>query len=78
MQKSALRNALLVLVTLAGLSEHSSAAEEPVAILAARISGHIHPSICRTRNGTLVVVYKGTDVLMCARSSDDGATWSRP
>lgn len=52
--------------------------EQPVSILAARIGGHIHPSICRTKNGTLVVVYKGDNVLMCARSSDDGESWSKP
>jgi hypothetical protein len=60
---------------------HSSilcAEERPVAIVAARISGHIHPSICRTNDGTLVVVYKGANVLMCARSTDDGATWEQP
>ena len=38
--------------------------EKPVSILAARIGGHIHPSICRTTKGTLVVVYKGANVLM--------------
>jgi len=52
--------------------------EKPVSILAARISGHIHPSLCRTKNGTLVVVYKGANVLMCSRSTDDGKTWSEP
>lgn len=52
--------------------------EQPVSILSARIGGHIHPSICRTKNGTLVVVYKGENVLMCARSSDDGESWSTP
>ena len=51
---------------------------KPVSILAERIGGHIHPSICRTKNGTLVVVYKGANVLMCARSTDDGKTWSKP
>ncbi|MFP6765318.1 MAG: sialidase family protein [Planctomycetaceae bacterium] len=70
---------LLVLATLTGLPVRSVSAEEkPVSILAARIGGHIHPSLCRTDNGTLVAVYKGTDVLMCARSSDAGATWSQP
>lgn len=72
--------------TFAGLSLlamlwHSSvlkAADEPVTIVAARISGHIHPSICRTKDGTLVVVYRGTNVLMRARSTDGGATWERP
>ena len=48
---------------------------QPVAIVAARISGHIHPSMCRTKDGTLIVVYKGANVLMRARSSDGGQTW---
>ena len=52
--------------------------EKPVSILAARIGGHIHPSICRTKDGTLVVVYKGANVLMCARSTNDGMTWMEP
>jgi hypothetical protein len=49
-----------------------------VSILAARIGGHIHPSICQAKDGTLVVVYKGANVLMVARSTDDGDTWSKP
>jgi hypothetical protein len=52
--------------------------DKPVSIVSARIAGHVHPSICRTRHGTLVVVYKGANVLMCSRSMDDGATWSKP
>ena len=52
--------------------------DKPVSILAARIAGHIHPSICQAKDGTLVVVYKGANVLMVARSTDDGDTWSRP
>jgi Neuraminidase (sialidase) len=54
------------------------AEENPVSILAARISGHIHPSVCRTKNGTLVVVYKGANILMCSRSTDDGKSWTQP
>lgn len=50
--------------------------EKPVSILAAPMSGHIHPSICRTSEGTLVVVYQGSNVLRCARSTDGGRTWS--
>ncbi|MBL9091101.1 MAG: exo-alpha-sialidase [Planctomycetaceae bacterium] len=55
-------------------------AEEPrpVSILAAPIGGHIHPSICRTQAGALVVVYKGANVLMRSRSLDGGATWEKP
>ncbi|MGC3967769.1 MAG: sialidase family protein [Pirellulales bacterium] len=59
-----------------GAASHAS--ERPVSILAARIGGHIHPSICRTNEGTLVAVYKGANVLMCSRSSDGGATWDQP
>jgi hypothetical protein len=43
-------------------------ADQPVAVLDAAISGHIHPSICQTPNDVLVVVYQGKEVLMCARS----------
>jgi len=56
----------------------ASADEQPVSVLAAKIGGHIHPSICRTKDGTLIVVYKGANVLMCSRSTDGGATWSSP
>src|SRR5262245_16267169 len=65
---------LLVLAVSATLQ----ADDQPVDIVSARISGHIHPSICRTTDGTLVVVYKGGSGLMCARSTDDGATWRDP
>ena len=54
------------------------AEEKPVSILAARIGGHVHPSICQADNGTLVVVYQGKNVLMCSRSTDGGTTWSEP
>jgi hypothetical protein len=50
---------------------------KPVSIVAARISGHIHPSICQTKDGTLIVVYKGANVLMCALSTDKGTTWEK-
>lgn len=56
----------------------SIAQDKPVSILAARIGGHIHPSICRTQDGTLIVVYKGDNVLMSSRSTDDGSTWTKP
>ena len=52
--------------------------EKPVSILSAKIGGHIHPSICRTNDGTLIVVFKGANVLMCARSTDGGEVWSKP
>jgi hypothetical protein len=51
--------------------------EQPVLIVPAR-GGHIHPSICRTKDGTLIVVYKGKNVLMRVRSTDGGQTWEQP
>ena len=38
----------------------AAAAGGPVSILSAEIGGHVHPSICRTADGTLVVVYVST------------------
>lgn len=52
--------------------------ENPVSILAAKIGGHVHPSICQTENRTLVVIYKGANVLMASRSTDQGSTWTKP
>lgn len=55
---------------------HVHAQEVPVVVAASpKAGGHIHPSICRAKDGTLVVVYKGPQVLMCARSTDGGKTW---
>lgn len=51
--------------------------EQPVLITSAK-GGHIHPSICRTKDGALIVVYKGKNVLMCSRSTDGGKTWEQP
>lgn len=51
---------------------------EPIQVVPSPRSGHVHPSICKTRDGTLVVVYKGANVLMVCRSSDSGETWSEP
>jgi len=65
----------LAVMLMAGV--RGSAEDQPVSIFAARIGGHIHPSICRTQDGTLVVVYKGANVLMCSRSTDAGQTWSK-
>lgn len=53
------------------------AEDKPVSILARRIGGHIHPSICRATDGTLIVVYKGANVLMVSRSTDGGESWSQ-
>lgn len=76
-----LRCVLLTLVSIlvtCRQDDEAQANERPVSILAARTGGHVHPSLCRTNDGTLVVVYKGANVLMCARSTDGGDTWSKP
>ncbi len=69
---------LFALLVMLQLVPKAFAENQPVSILAARIGGHIHPSICRTKQGTLVVVYKGANVLMCSRSTDEGESWSKP
>lgn len=46
-----------------------------VAATSPKAGGHIHPSICRSKDGTLVVVFKGPQVLMRTRSTDGGKTW---
>lgn len=66
------------LVLLTG-SEWVHAQDTPVLVAASpKAGGHIHPSICRAKDGTLVVVYKGPQVLMRARSTDGGQTWEKP
>ncbi|MGE0607385.1 MAG: sialidase family protein [Pirellulales bacterium] len=40
--------------------------------------GHVHPSICRTEPGKLLVVFKAANVLQCCRSEDNGQTWTEP
>src|SRR5438132_462356 len=52
--------------------------DKAVSILAAKIGGHIHPSICRTPDGALLAVYRGSNVMMCSRSTDGGASWEQP
>jgi hypothetical protein len=55
------------------------ARDTPVTVAASpKAGGHVHPSLCRAKDGTLVVVYKGPQVLMRARSTDGGKTWETP
>lgn len=44
------------------------------------VNGHIHPAICRSTKGTLVVTYGHVNHrdLRLTRSTDGGTTWSRP
>ena len=53
--------------------------DKPVTVATSpKAGGHIHPSICKAKDGTLVVVYKGPQVLMRTRSTDGGKTWEAP
>src|SRR5262245_59751112 len=70
----------LVVCPLALLCVSRAGAEDnPVRVATSpKAGGHIHPSICRTKDDTLVVVYKGPNVLMQTRSTDGGKTWETP
>ncbi len=37
-------------------------AEDQPILIGKGVSGHVHPSICRTKDGTLIVVFKGANV----------------
>lgn len=54
-----------------------AAEDRPVTIDTPR-GGHVHPSICQTKDGTLIVVYKANNMLVRARSTDGGRTWETP
>ena len=59
-------------------SEKRLMAESPPVLVGSSATGHVHPSICRTKDGTLIVVFKGANVLMQSRSTDGGETWEKP
>ncbi|OYW11336.1 MAG: hypothetical protein B7Z55_19460 [Planctomycetales bacterium 12-60-4] len=60
------------------------AGAEPPTLTPVRIAnpggGHIHPAVCRTQRGTLVVTYGQVNHrdLRITRSTDGGLTWSSP
>jgi hypothetical protein len=61
------------------LSVAAANGDQPTVVAASpKAGGHIHPSICKTRDGILVVVYKGPNVLMRSRSTDGGRAWETP
>jgi hypothetical protein len=75
-----MKSALLAacLLTLAASTHALVAEDQPVVIAASpKAGGHVHPSVCRTKDGTLVVVFKGPNVMMRSRSTDGGATWEK-
>jgi hypothetical protein len=47
----------------------------PWPIVQGRLSGHVHPSLARTKDGTLVVVFQGKGVLMRSRLKKGAENW---
>ncbi len=64
-------------LALSGATPRLWADDQPVTIVPSA-AGHVHPSICRTKDGTLLVVFKAANVLQCSRSPDGGQTWTQP
>ena len=64
----------LLLLLLATFMAHA----DLVTVVKGPVSGHIHPSVCRTQEGTLVVVCKSGNSLIRSRSTDGGKTWEKP
>jgi hypothetical protein len=48
--------------------------------IASGVSGHIHPAICLTKSGSILVIFGQSDMrdLRLSRSKDGGKTWSKP
>ena len=58
----------------------AAAAELQTIRIANPVNGHIHPAVCKTERGTIVVTYGRINHrdLRITRSKDDGKTWSKP
>jgi hypothetical protein len=69
----------LVLILLAATCRADEAPAKPVRI-ASDVSGHIHPAICVTKAGTVIVIFGKADMkdLRLSRSTDRGRTWNEP
>ncbi|MGE0757527.1 MAG: hypothetical protein AB7O38_10920 [Pirellulaceae bacterium] len=67
-----------MLLVLAGPG--SLVADSPLVRVADVVGGHIHPSVCVTKKGTLIVTYGRINHrdLRLTRSMDGGQTWSEP
>ena len=50
----------------------------PMPIVQSAMGGHVHPSIARTSNGTLVVAYQSKGVLMRACLTKGAENWEAP
>jgi hypothetical protein len=69
----------LVVAAVLGICGLSAAEERPVRI-ADVVNGHIHPAVCITQKGTLIVTYGRVNHvdLRITRSTDGGRTWEDP
>ena len=47
----------------------------PWPIVQGSLSGHVHPSLARTKDGTLVVVFQGKGMLMRSRLKPGAENW---
>ncbi len=70
---------LLLLGVLLPFASGADELPKPVRI-ASKVSGHIHPAACVSKNGVLVVVFSHADFkdLRLTHSTDQGKTWSEP
>jgi hypothetical protein len=68
------------LVSLALPGSFLAAADDELVRIANPVNGHIHPAVCRSSEGTLVVTYGHVNHrdLRLTRSTDEGKTWSEP
>jgi hypothetical protein len=71
---------LLSIVMLGGSIGVAAAAEPAPVRIASGVSGHIHPALCVTKSGAIVVVFGQSDMkdLRVARSTDGGRSWTEP
>lgn len=58
----------------------SQTASPKMTRIASGVSGHIHPALCLTKSGALVVIFSQSDFkdLRVSRSTEGGKTWSDP
>lgn len=58
----------------------ASPPEDNYVRIASGVSGHIHPAICLTKSGAILVIFGQSDMrdLRLSKSTDGGKTWSKP
>ncbi|MBI3822277.1 MAG: exo-alpha-sialidase [Planctomycetes bacterium] len=71
--------AAVLTILAATIACHAGDAPKPVRI-ATGVKGHIHPAVCLSKKGTIVVIFSQSDMkdLRVSRSSDAGKTWTTP